>query len=625
MPIFNRFKTESLEPLKGKIRIYAILAVFSFLCLWMRIWYLQILRGDSFEELAKNNRVRMVSISPFRGELKDRNAETMVGVRPSFNLYITPEDVENISETLDFLERKISFNRKILKKNIKRTRSFKNILIKADVSREDVAFVEENKMRLPGIQIQAEPLRSYKYGKMAAHVFGYLGEISKDKLKEEDDDFYRLGDLVGKDGIEKIFEPALKGKKGFKEVEVDVSGRELGVLRKLPPVGGNVVTLTLDSRLQKVAEEELSGKPGEPYSGALALIKVKTGEILAMASKPSFDPNLFAGGISRRNWRKLLFDEMHPLQNRVVQGQYPPGSVHKIVVALAGLEEGIVDENTTFYCPGHFKLGRGRYRCWKKSGHGKVNIHKAIRESCDVYFYHLGHKLGVDTIARYAKRLGLGALTGIPLIGEKPGLAPTREWKKKSKNENWYGGETISVAIGQGFNLVTPLQQAVMLAGVANNGVLMKPSLVKKIETPNGQLIKKFSPVVKLQDSFSEQSLETIRKGLRAVVNENGGTGRRSRLKDIIVSGKTGTAQVIRMKSGEIPKEEETPFLYRDHAWFAAFAPYEDPEIAISVLVEHGGHGGSASAPIAKKMIEKYFELYPVSPKPKAKPGAFPN
>jgi len=581
----------------------------------MRIWYLQILKGDSFEELAKNNRMRMVSLAPFRGELKDRNEETLVGVRPSFNLYITPEDVENISETLDFLAETITFDRKLLNKAIKHTRSFKNILIKADVSREDVAFVEENKMRLPGIQIQAEPLRSYKYGNMAAHVFGYLGEISKNRLLEEEGDFYRSGDLVGKDGIEKIFESTLKGQKGLKEVEVDVSGRELAVLRRLPPVGGNVVTLTLDSILQQTAEKALSGVPGEPFSGALVLMKVKTGEILAAVSKPSFDPNLFAGGISRRNWRGLLFDEMHPLQNRVVQGQYPPGSIHKIVVALAGLEEGIVDEKTTFYCPGYYNLGRGKYRCWKRGGHGKVDIHKALKESCDVYFYNLGNKLGVDTIARYANQFGLGRLTGIPLFGEKPGLAPTEKWKLKSKGENWYPGETISASIGQGFNLVTPIQQAVLLAGVANNGTIVKPFLVKKIESLKGQLIQEFSPEIKIKGNISEKSLEIVRDGLRAVVNEDGGTGRRSRLPDIIVSGKTGTAQVVRMKSGDVPEEEDTPFLFRDHAWFAAFAPYDDPEIAISVLVEHGGHGGSAAAPIARKVLKKYFELYPPASK----------
>ncbi len=405
----------------------------------------------------------------------------------------------------------------------------------------------------------------------------------------------------------------LRGKKGFKQVEVDVSGRELSVLKKLPPVGGDILTLTLDVRLQQKAEEALQGEPGEPFKGALVAVKVKTGEILAMVSRPSFDPNLFAAGISRKHWNELIHDKFHPLQNRTISGQYPPGSIHKIIVALAALEEKVIDTQSIIYCPGHFRLGKGRYRCWKKGGHGKVNLHDALVQSCDVYFYTLGYRLGVDKIAQYAEMLGMGKETGIALRGEKHGLVPTTTWKKKARGETWLPGETISASIGQGFNLVTPLQQAMLMSVIANKGIVLKPHLVKKIETPTGKLIKEFPPQVTSSTEFSPESIQAVLEALRGVVNEANGTGQRSRLQNIQVSGKTGTAQLVRMKSDDAEPEEEIPYQFRDHAWFSAFAPYDDPEIAIAVLVEHGGHGGATAAPIAQKVLKSYFNLYPVA------------
>ena len=344
-------------------------------------------------------------------------------------------------------------------------------------------------------------------------------------------------------------------------------------------------------------------------------MKVQTGEVLAIASKPSFDPNEFAAGITPENWKKLINDEMHPLQNRSIHSQYPPGSTYKIAVAYAALEEGMIDPETTINCPGHFKLGRGRYRCWKKNGHGDVNIHDALVQSCDVFFYTVGHRMGIDTLARYAKIFGFGFPTGLGLSREKSGLVPSTQWKLKNRKQPWLLGETISASIGQGYNLVTPMQQASMMAAVANGGMLLKPYLVKRIEEPDGKMVKEYFPEIKGKIADSTQSIEIIRKALRDVVNGPRGTGKKSRLKDVVVSGKTGTVQVVRMKAKkEMQKDNEIPYKYRDHAWFVAFAPYEKPEIAVAVLVEHGGHGGAAAAPIAKNIFKKYFQLYPIKP-----------
>ena len=610
-----RYGTETNDAIKKKIRVFAILVIFVFICLSMRIWYLQILKWQYLTGLSENNRVRMVSLPAYRGTIKDRNGETLVSIRPSFNLYITPEDAGDSGSSLDLLAKKIKFKRGKLKKSIGREKSFKDILIKADISREEVAFIEENNMRLPGIKIKAEPLRNYVYKDLMSHTLGYLGEISKSKLKNTNNLFYSQGDFVGKNGLENIFESTLRGKKGHKEVEVDVSGRELKTIRRLPSESGNNLILTLDVKVQAELEKAMTSTPEKIVNGSAVVIKVQTGEILAIASKPTFDPNEFAEGITSGSWRKLINDEMHPLQNRSIHSQYPPGSTYKIAVAYAALEEGVIDPETTIYCPGHFKLGRGRYRCWKKSGHGAMNLHDALVQSCDVYFYTLGHRMGIDTLARYAKKFGFGTPAGIGLSREKSGLVPSTQWKLKNRKKAWLLGETISASIGQGYNLVTPLQQANMMAAVANGGMLLKPYIVKRIEEPGGTTIKEFFPEIRGQIAGSSENLEVIRKALRDVVNGVRGTGKRSRLKNIIVSGKTGTVQVVRMKSNEeLEKENEVPYKYRDHAWFVAFAPYEKPEIAVAVLVEHGGHGGTTAAPIAKKIFKKYFKLYPLDP-----------
>ena len=564
---------------------------------------------------SEQNRVRKISLADYRGEIKDRLGNVIVNVRPSFSLYVTPEDADNLSESLEFLSGLIEINKDKLRSDIRRSPSFKNVLIKRDISRREVAYIEENKMLLPGIRIKIEPIRNYAHKDFASHVLGYLGEVSKSELKISKFSRYELGDMVGKNGLEKIYESQLRGKKGFKEVEVDVSGRELKVLRKFSPKTGNSLVLTLDSRVQSKLETLMDEVLGEnSVEGSAVVMKVQSGEIIAMVSKPSFDPNSFATGISTKQWSGLVLDEKNPLQNRTIDGQYPPASTYKIVTAYAALAEKIIKPESTIFCPGHFRLGKRDYRCWKKRGHGDMNLHDALVQSCDVYFYKLGHRLGINNLAKYATKLGLGELTGIVLKGEKSGLVPSKQWKKKFKNEPWYPGETISASIGQGYNLVTPLQSARMISTIASGGLLVRPYLVKRIEDYDGRLIQEFFPEVIKKIKIEPEVLRNIKEGLRGVVHEAHGTGRRARLKNVIVAGKTGTAQVVAMKdSDEIDPEEEPPYSHRDHAWFVAFAPYENPEVAVSVIIEHGGHGGATAAPIAGGILKTYFSHYPPS------------
>ena len=564
---------------------------------------------------SEQNRVRKISLADYRGEIKDRLGNVIVNVRPSFSLYVTPEDADNLSESLEFLSGLIEINKDKLRSDIRRSPSFKNVLIKRDISRREVAYIEENKMLLPGIRIKIEPIRNYAHKDFASHVLGYLGEVSKSELKISKFSRYELGDMVGKNGLEKIYESQLRGKKGFKEVEVDVSGRELKVLRKFSPKTGNSLVLTLDSRVQSKLETLMNEVLREnSVEGSAVVMKVQSGEIIAMVSKPSFDPNSFATGISTKQWSGLVLDEKNPLQNRTIDGQYPPASTYKVVTAYAALAEKIIKPETTIFCPGHFRLGKRDYRCWKKRGHGDMNLHDALVQSCDVYFYTLGYRLGINSLAKYATKLGLGELTGIELKGEKSGLVPSKQWKKKFKNEPWYPGETISASIGQGYNLVTPLQSARMISTIASGGLLVRPYLVKRIEDYDGRLIQEFFPKVIKKIKIEPEVLRNIKEGLRGVVHEAHGTGRRARLKNVIVAGKTGTAQVVAMKdSEEIDPEEETPYSHRDHAWFIAFAPYENPEVAVSVIIEHGGHGGATAAPIAGGILKTYFSHYPPS------------
>lgn len=599
----KKLTLENLSGIRQRLLAFACFFLFLLLIVVARLWYLQIIKGETFNNLSENNRIKATSIKSPRGKVMDRNGELLADTRPAFNLQVLPENIPDMDQTLDALLKIAGIDRQEALKKIKQSPPFKEVTIKKDISRTEVAYIEEHNLDLPELSIEVEPRRNYRFGKMAAHILGYMGEISENQLKLSRGNGYKPGDFVGQYGLERELEQYLRGKLGRQEFEVDVYGRELRIVGEIEPIQGYNLILTIDKKLQLLAEELL----GEE-EGAIVAMNPQSGEILALASSPMFDPNLFAGGIGTGEWAELTKNGDHPLTNRAIQGQYPPGSVYKIVIALAALEEGVITPDTTFFCPGYFIFGRRSYACWKKSGHGSVNLHSALVNSCDVFFYNVGVKLGVDTIAKYARGLGLGRPTGVGLTGEKGGLVPSSAWKKEVKGEPWYPGETVSLAIGQGYNLVTPLQLAKMLSAVANGGKLYTPFLVRRIENLFGETIKNFRPKIEGNAPAHFENLEIIRRGLKGVVNDPKGTGWRAKMEAMTVAGKTGTAQVISYTSSR-ENGKTGPKEYKDHAWFVAFAPYEKPELVLVVFVENAGRGGATLAPLAKELIKAYFSI----------------
>jgi penicillin-binding protein 2 len=468
---------------------------------------------------------------------------------------------------------------------------------------EKVALVETNALNLPGIYIDVSPVRLYLDGEMLAPVIGYTGEISQEDLEKNNDE-YAYGDVLGKHGLEKFFDTYIRGRRGAELVEVNVYGKEIKNLGRIDPVSGYNIMLTIDADLQKAAWDALEGK-----AGSAVVLDTRDGAVLAMVSSPSFDPNLFNDGISSEQWSKLQNNPFAPLSNKAVSGQYPPGSTYKLIVAAAALEEGIITPETRIFCDGSFTLGNRTYRCWKKGGHGWVNLHKAIVESCDVYFYTVGKMLGADKIAEYAKRFGLGEVSGIDLPGEKSGLVPTKEWKLKKRKEAWQMGETISIAIGQGFNLLTTLQLADAYSAFANGGTLWRPYLVKRIESTDGKVYKEFLPEKKRDLNLSPKTIEVINDALKGVVNEPGGTGHAAKLSNIEVCGKTGTSQVMGLPEDEKARRRKILGAFqKDHALFACYAPSRNAEVAVAVILENAGGGGAVAAPVARKILSAYFE-----------------
>ncbi len=594
----------SIEVLNRQVRKAIILVLIAFAILVLKLWSLQILSGPQYRIKSENNRIRIQDIPPYRGLVYDRNGTLLVTNRPSYDLCVVPEDVRDSAALLKRLENLVSLDpdqaRELVLKT-KRVKPFQAVCIKRGLSRDELALVETHRFNLPGVLIRVAPQRRYLFGNFASHVLGYLGEVTERDLKTGRYFGARVGDLVGKAGVELRWQRTLGGIRGGEQVEVDAAGRQIRVISSQPPHPGANVYLTIDTDLQRVAEEALGDK-----SGAVVALDPNNGQVLAMVSKPSFDPNLFVGGIDPAVWKDMVTSRKYPLQNRAIAGLYSPGSTFKMVVALAALEEGVVDPEEEIWCPGWMRLGNRTFRCWKKAGHGKVKLHRAIVESCDVYFYTLGKRLGVDKIAAYARKMGLGSRTGFDLGFERSGLVPTRTWKLKKWGVPWQMGETLSFAIGQSYLLVTPIQMACLISSIFNGGYLYEPQVSKLVKDTDGKVLYAFRPKIKGQLNFSEEHMQIVRDALIGVVNERHGTGRRAAIEGIKVAGKTGTAQVVGLKKGEKGKSEEERF--RDHAWFVCIAPAEDPRIAVSVLVEHGGHGGSGAAPIAKQVIEHYLQ-----------------
>jgi penicillin-binding protein 2 len=485
-----------------------------------------------------------------------------------------------------------------LYKRLQSQRSFLPLQIKSQLTWQEVSRIEAQIHSLAGVTIQAKSVRYYSQGVSAAHLLGYIGEVSERDKQRFPAIHFRSGDFVGKSGMERQFEVQLRGREGVREMEVNATGRQIRQLRESPSRPGGDLHLTIDMGLQQIAEKSLAGK-----AGAVVVLDPRNGKVLAMASQPSYNPNKFIQGFSDKEWHALISDPDRPLGNKAIQGQYPPGSTFKIVVALAAMSEGKMDAKERYYCPGHIIREEHKFYCWKRKGHGQVGLVQALAQSCDVFFYKLAEKVGIDAIERQARRLGLGDISHIGINGEKPGLVPSRSWKRAMQGVVWYPGETLITAIGQGYLLATPLQLANMMSAIANGGTVFKPSLV---DLGDDEL-----PEVLQWGHINHNHLALLREGLREVVHGRVGTASRYQPDRVKAAGKTGTSQVVRHKreeSGKIIKSDNDR--HKDHALYVTYAPStptQEPKLAISIVVEHGGHGSSAAAPIAKELIDYFF------------------
>ncbi len=589
------------SPLEVQKRL-PFLAVFVVLfsaILIFRLWYLQIVRGDFFYEQAESNRIRPVKIRPPRGVLYDRRGRPLVENELTFDISIVPEDAQDLDNAIEQLAPIVRMKppaiRALLSEAAPIRTKYEPVKIKEEVSWEAVAVVEAHQDDLPGIIVEPEHRRRYPYGGLASHQFGYIGKVSQEQRKKEQAE---LGLLVGQSGIEKTYNKLIRGAPGRRMIQVNAAGRKVKDLGIEEPKHGIDIYLTIDLDVQRAAEEALGDR-----AGAVVAMDPNTGEVIALASHPNYDPNLFPRGIAPRDWVRLSNDPGHPLYNRAIQSVYPPGSTFKVVVSLAGLGSGVIKLDDEVTCKGFITSGRKSFRCWKKGGHGKVSFHRGLVESCDVYFYTMGDRIGFDRVATYARDLGLGEITGIPLADEKKGLVPTSAWKKEKINEPWYPADNYMNSIGQGFMQVSPIQNCQIMSAIANGGDFYRPQILKKSRDRETGAEKIYPSVKKRHLAINPGALEEIRRALIGVTTEAGGTAHGAATPLGTVAGKTGTAQVIAQK---VPGQKLTGRT-QDHAWFIGYAPADKPSIAVAVLVEHGGHGGAAAAPIARKVIEEYL------------------
>ncbi|MFQ5898336.1 MAG: penicillin-binding protein 2 [Candidatus Methylomirabilia bacterium] len=577
------------DPWHRRLLVMTATTLMGLLVVLGHLWYLQVFEGARFRELSEKNRIRVRPIAAPRGILFDRNGLPLVDNRPAFTLSLIPAELPDAEAVLARLAALLRIPYAELVEAVDRVPhdSFRPIRVRRGLTLEEVAKVEEWKLALPGVVVEVEPQRAYPGSRLAAHLLGYVREVSEDQLKQGP---YRPGDMVGQSGLERLLDDYLRGTDGSERIEVDALGRPVqSVGLREPQPGANVVT-TIDRRIQEIAERAIGNRPG-----AVVVMDPRNGDILAMTSSPAFDLDQFTGPLGRATWLRLVRDSRFPLLNRAFQGQYAPGSIFKIVVATAALQEGVITPFERLGCPQAIRLGRRTFRNWEDRG--DIDVYEAIVRSCNTFFYQLGLKVGIDVIARYARAFGLGAPTGIALPGEKPGLVPSRKWKRKRFGEPWRPGETANVSIGQGHVLVTPLQIARLMAAVANGGVLWRPRLVQHVERADGTLVYAEANEVTGRVELSPAVWEFLRLSLWGVVNA-GGTGRAARLPGLDVAGKTGTAQIRARRKGAGGT---------DHAWFAGVAPARDPEVVVVVLIERGGKGGRVAAPVAREIFQRIF------------------
>ncbi len=614
---FSEKKGEVLQP-RFSVCLIVILLFFGIVTL--RLFYLQVVRGHYYRAFSAIHTMKEIRIPATRGVVFDRNHIPIAENRPSFDLAIIPQHIQDLEAVKKTLQKLIQIDPSLVDQKWKegnRQPRFYPVVLTADISYEKAVQIRTIKsvesddgdpLDLRGVEVIVRPLRSYPQGSMASTPLGYINEISEKDLvrfQREEPGRYVSGGLVGASGLEKFWEKFLKGQDGYDQKVVDAVGREIvnedvaEFLGREEAIHGNNLVLTIDSRLQKLAEEKFQGK-----SGSLVALDPRNGEVLAMVSLPSYDPSKLVSHVTGSFWSELISDTRHLLLNRAIQGTYPPGSTFKIVTAIAALEEGVIKENENIPCAGGLQFGGRFFKCWRHGGHGAISVHRAIAESCDTFFYQVGLRLGVDRIAKYAHILGLGSKTGIDLDGEKNGTIPTSAWKKRLFKEEWQPGENLSIAVGQGYDTETPIQNALMVARVAL-GKAVTPHLMMSVEDEDGKILKKPELKEPASLTISQKTFEIVRAGMLDAIESAGGTAHGSRSPFFKMAGKTGTAQVI----SDEGKGHAYGINTGDHAWFVVYAPYEDPRIAVSVIVEHGGFGASAAAPIAKAVIEKYMQL----------------
>lgn len=598
------------QVLSRRISLLSAITIFILVCYIIMFWYLQVVETNRYSALSEENRIRRILVRAPRGAILDRHGEILARNRLSFSILINREISREPADVLDALSGVLNTGEAEIRERYvhaaARLPRYEPILVAEDVPLAAVAWLEARRAEMPGVTIRAENLRYYEGGANGAHALGYVGEISSGELASGARPGAIKGDIVGKSGIERLLDTRLRGTNGYRRVVVNSVGREVGRLgtesRAVP--GANVRT-SIDGELQRTVDFAFGS-----FKGAAVFMDPWTGEILALSSRPGYDPNLFARRFTRSLWRSLVTDPRHPLQNRAVQSGYSPGSTFKPLVAVAGLQERVIAPETRIHCGGSAVFHGRRFHCHKRGGHGSVDLHEAIVKSCNIYFYTVADMLGIDTIARYARELGLGATTGIPTGMESPGLVPDSHWRAETTGGKWYPSETISVGIGQGPLLITPLQQAVMVSALATDGRRPVPTLTL-LQGPEGD----GGPVagaVREGRPTNPKYLDVVRNALWGVVHE-GGTGWRAKSLGYDVCGKTGTAQVV-SASVDVKDQKDLPPEMRDHAWFVGFAPRDHPEIAFAVIVENGGHGGETAVPLVREALEAFFGHRPIRP-----------
>lgn len=580
----------------GWIRIAIILV---FLGIGLKLWHLTVVRFEHYRQLATQNRVRNLPLVAPRGLILDHTGEILVDNVLASNLLLFRDETESIDESVLFLTEGLGIDPSNLRERLDSAADYpavQPVLMKENLTMEEVAYLLAHRSDHPELRIIHQPRRRYPNGSLASHVLGFVGEISRQELDIAEYDTAKPGEIIGKAGVERVYNEHLKGRNGLRQVLVNNVGKFLSEIRRTEPTPGVELRLTLDRELQVIAERELADSPG-----AVVALNPKTGGLLTLASSPGFDPNLFASRISANDWNRLIGDPDRPFQNRAIQSAFAPGSTFKVIMALAGLESGVVDSTSSVYCSGAINLYGRPFRCWKAGGHGRIALHEAIRQSCNVYFYVLGQKLGIDRIADVASKFGFGEATGIDLRGEVSGLLPSTAWKRQVLGIPWYPGETISVSIGQGRISVTPLQLAKAIGILATGKNVKLHLLAQPSQLEPG-------PLGSLRLASQDANLNPIRKAMWSSVNE-WGTGHGARVAGFEVCGKTGTAQTIG-KETESTLSDEVRVKYVPNAWFAGFAPLDDPEIVVVVIIQRGGSGGSAAAPVARKLFSKYYQKF---------------